>query len=71
MVLVLLTRKPGAGRIMGIILAILGSIGALFAFISAFAYGWVAVLVILVGLAFIAVNIMWIIQAIKAKPAAR
>ena len=65
------SSKPGAGRIVGIILAILGSLGALGAFISAFNYGWVAILVILVGIAFIAVNVMWIIQAIKAKPAAR
>lgn len=71
LVLFLLNSKPGAGRIVGIILAILGSLGALGAFISAFNYGWVAILVILVGIAFIAVNVMWIIQAIKAKPAAR
>lgn len=71
LVLFLLTRAPGPARIIGIILAILGSLGALFAFISAFTYGWAAILVVLVGLAFIAVNVLWIIQAIKAKPAAR
>ncbi|WP_144790663.1 hypothetical protein [Kocuria palustris] len=71
LVFVLLTRAPGPARILGIILAILGSIGALFAFISAFAYGWAAILVILAGLAFIVVNIMWIVQAVKTKPATR
>lgn len=71
LVFALINRGSGAGRITGIIFAVLGSLGALGSFISAFSYGWVAILVVLVALAFIAVNIMWIIQAVKAKPAAR
>jgi type II secretory pathway component PulF len=56
MLLTWMAKPPSAGVAMP-------NISWAFAFISAFAYGWVAILVILVGLAFIAVNVLWIIQA--------
>lgn len=67
LVLFLLNRRPGAGRITGIVLAVLGGLGAIGALFSAFTYGWVGFLVAIIAVAFIAVNVVWIVRAARTR----
>lgn len=67
LVLFLLNRQPRAGRITGIVLAVLGGLGAFGALVNAFNYSWVGFFVAVTALAFLAVNVLWIVRAARTR----
>lgn len=67
---VFLKKGRNWARILGIVLAILSAVSVLFGFLGTWLYGAWAIPLIAIGIAFIVVNILWLVTAFKA-PVAR
>lgn len=66
--LVFFFLKKGANwaRILGIVLAVVSAVSTLLGFLGAVLYGAWAVVLIAIGVAFVVVNVLWIVTAVKA-----
>lgn len=64
---VYLSRQRNWARATGIVLACLGSALALFGFFNVFFYGWFGLVVGLGIVAFVTVNVIWIVAALRTR----
>lgn len=67
LIYIYLRRGKNWARVTGIVLACLGSASALFGFFDAYFYGLYGIAVAVAIIAFVAVNVMWIVAAIRGR----